>query len=29
MTEEILKDLKTCLGLDNVDEAIPYINQCI
>lgn len=29
MTEEILKNLKTCLGLDNVDEAIPYINQCI
>lgn len=29
MTEEILKDIKTCLGLDDVDEAIPYINQCI
>lgn len=29
MTEEILKDIKTSLGLDDVDEAIPYINQCI
>lgn len=28
MTEEILKDIKTSLGLDDVDEAIPYINQC-
>lgn len=29
MTEEILKDIKTSLGLDDVDEAILYINQCI
>lgn len=29
MTEELLKTLKNCLGLGDVDEAIPYINQCI
>lgn len=29
MTEELLKTLKACLKLGDVDEAIPYINQCI